>query len=382
MDGPEAISNAQLVRSSIAAMTSLTDSPSFAPTASVTDFPSMTPSESPSMAPSADSSEIPSFFPTESPSIMPTALLFSAAPSLLPTYAPTTTSPSLMPSLAPTRAPTILSSSPPTTAPTMQSLPIVIINSYITLQNFEERNLTDSEQYTICQAQAIIFNISIDRVKYVRSTPLSSYTHSHHKYRRLQTSSAIVAETRTTFPMVNYPEYRGNTNALYSNFVTVFTNAVNNGVFHTQLVTVASDPNVNTTAFLNSVTTNVEFSQPYIEEPSTTSTDNNKGLGPAKVAGTVVATIIGSMLIFYIVYRYNVAHRTSQQVCIAQPSPRSVKYRVSTHTDIDNSVPPTNINSSNHQSSAASITSWSVKEDGLSPSSSQLSTPPMIMMEI
>jgi hypothetical protein len=199
-------------------------------------------------------------------------------------------------------APTVF----PTYQPTEQTSSIVLVTSYFVLKNLGTTNLTINEQLAVRRTQASIVNVPLERVIYVRTRSTVPLRQSRSQSRNLQDLNQLVAETSTTLQMVDYPEYEGNTTALYSSVTSAITDSLNTGVFTDVLKEQAVQVNATIFVTTNFTTTNVTFTEPTIQFPPsrrpTSMPRYSDGLSNGEVAAFVVITVVCSGLLVYLVY--------------------------------------------------------------------------------
>lgn len=276
--------------------------PSASPTAAATDMPSLSPSEAPTYFPPLSTSHAPTMAPSQAPSIVPSqapSIQPTRSPSIAPSLSPTTTSAptiTFAPSVVPTRAP----SPAPTLAPTLQSHPVVVLTSYLTLQNLQG-NISSSEQQAICNTQAKILNVSAEYVSFVGTT--TEVPNLARMTILADTPSTLVAITDTSLPLVDYPQFQSDPQALYDSMVDTMKTALSTDVFLTTLI--EQSALVGATTFLESnLTLNGSFPlTPTIVLPPTMSPtaapgDSKDGLSDGEIAAIVICSIVFAAVCF------------------------------------------------------------------------------------
>jgi len=245
--------------------------------------PSAVPSVVPSAVPSVEPSAVPSVVPSAVPSVEP-----SKSPSLFPTR---------FPSLAPVRLSTATDF--PTIAPSIQTQAELHFGVAFTITNVTSEVLTQAAIDTYLITVATVANVSISQVTYlgyqvVDIVPITTRRMlSQNVMYTLQMNSSIV------YPMVDHPEYKGNTTIAYKSMFQSFSNLIASQ----SIMTILRQAAIENVAyeFLNSgVSSVVPAAPPAVIQPTpVTSSDTNQGdnVSDGEIVGIVLGVFFGCLLI-------------------------------------------------------------------------------------
>eukprot|EP00981_Chlorochromonas_danica_P011519 scaffold4059_cov174-Ochromonas_danica.AAC.1 len=289
----------------------ITGMPSFAPSVDFSSAPSLSPtndiSDMPSFAPSVDFSSVPSLSPsfdiTDYPTVAPSSDL-TALPTASPSYKPSL-SPSNFPSIRPSRTPSAHPSRSPTSfrsptqSPTRQTQPILSFASSFVLSGMSATNLSPIDQKALLTAQADSLSIDVSYISYVGTSNVNSLMD------RLEVldSYTISVTTKTTLPMIDFPQYDGNVDALYGDITTALALSVGDGSFTSSLQAFANS--LGSTALASASVTSVENFSPTVDDPPSQDADNSdNSLSEGAISGIVIGSVVFTALVGLAAYYF------------------------------------------------------------------------------
>jgi hypothetical protein len=157
---------------------------------------------------------------------------------------------------APTNAPTTIITFIPTVKPTIIETPVIIFDTKLTFDNYNDVELDRNSQAVVVIATANSMNVSASYVEYIGSAIAR---------RRLTMFRILgynlVVTLKTTMPL------QGNSDSLYTLLTTNLINSVNSGLFTTYLLSTSN--NLGVTSFENSSIASVQNGAYIIQEPDT-----------------------------------------------------------------------------------------------------------------
>jgi len=297
--------------------------------------PSVEPSAMPTEMPTEEPTELPSA-PTETPTASPSNKHTTQAPSTSPNFVPPTQAPSIStsfnpsskpvfsptfrptplpgdPTFVPTRAPsTARPSARPSATPSKQTTPIVSFTANLTLAGVTTSELDSQAQLSVVNATAVSMGVSMNTVSYVRGiATLQSTRRFLMQMSLFSTTYSIVAITKVDVPLSSTSFT--STTQLYTSLTTKLSQAVESGVFTTELNRIASQNNA--TSLLTVNVTSVAPSEPLVSNPEEddgnddftgVANSNSDPLTDGAIAGIAIGgfffVVITSLLVYYYVY--------------------------------------------------------------------------------
>lgn len=152
-------------------------------------------------------------------------------------------------------------------------------------------------------------NVTISHLSYIRTQvgTAASRRQSRAKARNLQDAPTnLLAVTGATLPMVDYPQFAGNTTELYNSFTGVLGESFTSGVFTSTLKDEAVAINASVFVFNDFTTSAVTFDPPQLQFPPsrrpTAMPRYNDGLSNGEVAAFVIVTVVCAGLLVYLVF--------------------------------------------------------------------------------
>lgn len=217
----------------------------------------------------------------------------------------------------------------------MQTSPVVSFTSTLTLTGVVSSTLDANSQYAVRAASAQSMGIDISHVTYVSSTPVSSVMmvagtiitrlstnspgpilHSNHEDRRLssdkqanlsdknphnlkRTLSGNTLEVTTLTTISLASTSFTSVSALYDGLTDALEDAVDDGVYTTLLRSSGA------TELASTAATDVDSDDPIVTNPPSNDDSGGKGgLSDGALAGIVIGTLAGALLLFMLCYKY------------------------------------------------------------------------------
>lgn len=193
----------------------------------------------------------------------------------------------------------------------------------IVISGITGRNLTSDEQRAVRATQALVLGIAIERVIFIRTLIFGPRIGNRQRNfaSELETQAQfslqadpVTAVTTTVLPMVDFPEYEGDSQALYEDMSTVLQESIvgtGETVFTEVLVVQASA--LNATELANSTAAGVAVLNATVAFPPshrpTFSPRYDDGLSDGEVAAVVVVTIVCVGTLIYLFYLVLQAYR-------------------------------------------------------------------------
>jgi len=306
----------------------------------LTHIPSLEPSHEPTVEPTQELSVVPTRVPSMLPSVVPTSIVPSAVPSITPSILPSVRPsfrPTLLPTRLPTRSPTPLlpgNTLAPTIAPTIQIDPIITFGLAFTIQGVSSTTLSSNAIDAYLASVALVTRVPISYVTFVGYRVLSS---SNHQIRRVLISTpsnnesfSMQLNSSVIFPLVNFPQFHGNTSVAYENVLYIISTSVSSQIFTKTFQQAARNyssyeflsSSVNSVTKSSSMTT---ISAPPVSSNDDDDDDGNPRLSDGAITGIVMGTTCGVLLIivsiiyYYASYRH--AHRRSGKIAALYYAP-------------------------------------------------------------
>ena len=257
-----------------------------------TQIPTVLPLRYPTILPTVLPTSLPTAFPLRCPTILPTSVSTNL-PTVFPLRYPTSL-PTVYPTIFPLRYPTIL----PTVLPTVQSLPIALFNTAITLSVTTNTPFDKQTQYAICSATSITLNINVNDCNYQNTAFTSSLAHKLLSGYTATSSMSITVQT-------------ANPSLFFASATNTLSSAASSGLFTANLVSACQSIGItNTATVIGATTSGLQIIQPPTISPTFSPSLNITHIGFTSkftfwnVETIVSISVFGSIFVLFIMYYY------------------------------------------------------------------------------